>query len=106
MEKTRNEEIEYIHSNRKDFGDNCLLRDDEIMEAVICAATTTYTNISLFYNDYERLCFKKRIDEMMFINASNDLYLLALLHIDDEEYKRIRMEFDEKAGVQLEEIFY
>ena len=27
MEKTRNEEIEYIHSNRKDFGDNYLLRD-------------------------------------------------------------------------------
>ena len=106
MEKTRNEEIEYIHSNRKDFGDNCLLRDDEIMRAVICAATTTYTNISLFYNDYERLHFKKRIDEMMFINASNDLYLLALLHIDDEEYERIRVEFDENAGIQQEKVFY
>ena len=105
MEKTRNEEIEYIHSNRKDFGDNYLLRDDEIMRAVICAAKTTYTNISLFYNDYERLCFKKRIDEMMFINASNDLYLLALLHIDDEEYERIRIEFDENAGVQQEKVF-
>ena len=99
MEKTRNEEVEYIHSNRKDFGDNYLLRDDEIMRAVICAATTTYTNISLFYNDYERLCFKKRIDEMMFINAANDLYLLALLHIDDEEYERIRIELDKNAAV-------
>lgn len=94
MLKTRNEEIEYIHSNRIDFGDNYLLRDDEIMRAVICAATTTYTNISLFYNDYERLYFKKRIDEMMFINASNDLYLLALLHIDDEEYEQIRKELE------------
>lgn len=106
MYKTRNEEIDYIHSNRIDFGDNHLLRDDEIIREVICAATTTYTNISLFYNDYERLCFKKRIDEMMFINAANDLYLLALLHIDDEEYERIRMEFDENAGVQPEKIFY
>ena len=97
MEKTRNEEIEYIHSNRKDFGDNYLLRDDEIMSAVICTATTTYTNISLFYNDYERLYFKKLIDEMMFINAANDLYLLALLHIDDEEYERIREELEDNA---------
>ena len=105
MEKTRNEEVEYIHSNRKDFGDNYLLRDDEIIRTVICAATTTYTNISLFYNDYERLYFKKHIDEMMFINASNDLYLLALLHIDDEEYERIRIEFDENAGVQQEKVF-
>ena len=106
MLKKRNEEIEYIHSNRKDFGDNYLLRDDEVMKEVICAATTTYTNISLFYNDYEKLCFKKRIDKMMFINAANDLYLLALLLIDDEEYKRIRIELDEKAGIQPEEIFY
>lgn len=97
MEKTRNEEIEYIHSNRKDFGDNYLLRDDEIIKEVVIAATTTYTNISLFYNDYERLCFKKRIDEMMFINAANDLYLLALLHIDDEEYKRIREGLEDNA---------
>ena len=97
MYTTRNEEIEYIHSNRKDFGDNYLLRDDEIMSAVICTATTTYTNISLFYNDYERLYFKKLIDEMMFINAANDLYLLALLHIDDEEYERIREELEDNA---------
>ena len=97
MEKTRNEEIDYIHNNRKDFGDNHLLRDDEIMEAVICTATTTYTNISLFYNDFERLHFKKLIDEKVYINALNDLYLLALLHIDDEEYKRIREELEEDA---------
>ena len=92
MLKTRNEEIDYIHTNRVDFGGNNLLRDDLVIREVVIAATDTYTNLSLFYNDYEILCFKKRIDEMMFINALNDLYLLALLHIDDEEYERIRKE--------------
>lgn len=97
MYKTRNEEIEYIHSNRKDFGDNYLLRDDEIIKEVVIAATTTYTNISLFYNDYEILYFKKLINEKVYINALNDLYLLALLHIDDDEYERIREEIKEDA---------
>ena len=97
MEKTRNEEIDYIHLNREDFGDNHLLRDDEIIREVVIAATDTYTNISLFYNDFERLHFKKLIDEMVYINALNDLYLLALLHIDDEEYERIREEIEDET---------
>ena len=92
MLKKRNEEIEYIHSNRKDFGDNYLLRDDLVIREVVIAATNTYTNLSLFYNDYEILYFKKLINEKVYINALNDLYLLALLHIDDEEYERIRKE--------------
>lgn len=97
MLKTRNEEVEYIHTNRVDFGENNLLRDDLVIREVVIAATTTYTNISLFYNDYEILYFKKLINEKVYNNALNDLYLLALLHIDDKEYKRIRDEVEDNA---------
>lgn len=97
MLKTRNEEIEYIHTNRVDFGENNLLRDDLVIREVVIAATDTYINLSLFYNDYEILYFKKLINEKVYINALNDLYLLALLHIDDEEYERIREELEDNA---------
>lgn len=93
MYTTRNEEIAYMHLNRQDFGDNHLLRDDLVIREVVIAATDTYTNLSLFYNDYEILYFKKLINEKVYINALNDLYLLALLHIDDKEYERIREEW-------------
>ena len=46
-------EIDYIHSNRTNKE---LLRPLEEMRKVICEATNTYTNISLFMNDYIRLC--------------------------------------------------
>ena len=71
------EEIESIHSNRTNKE---LLRPLEEMRKVIIEATNTYTNISLFMNDYIRLCNDYLIDKDTFNSAMNDLYLLALLH--------------------------
>ena len=73
--KELDEEIEYIHSNRTNKG---LLRPIDVMEQVILEATTTYTNISLFMNDYIKLYKNGKIDGTMFNSAMNDLYLLAL----------------------------
>ena len=50
------------------------------MQKTICEASNTYTNISLFMNDYMRLHNDKLIEKEMFNSAMNDLYLLALLH--------------------------
>ena len=73
--KELNEEIEFIHSNRlKDE----LLRPLDFMEQVILEATTAYTNISLFMNDYIKLYIDGKIDGTVFNFAMNDLYLLAL----------------------------
>ena len=72
-----NKEIDYIHNNRTNKE---LLRPLEKMRKVICEATNTYTNISLFMNDYMKLYYDKHIDKEMFNSAMNDLYLLALLH--------------------------
>ena len=70
-------EIEFIHNNRTNKG---LLRPLHIMRKIICEATNTYTNISLFMNDYTKLYYDKHIDKEMFNSAMNDLYLLALLY--------------------------
>lgn len=75
--KELDEEIEYIHSNRTH---KRLLRPLDTMRKVICEATNTYTNLSLFMNDYISLYDNKLIDKKMFDSAMNDLYLLALLH--------------------------
>ena len=73
--KELDEEIEFIHSNRlKDE----LLRPFNFMKKVILGETTTYTNISLFMNDYIKLYLDGKIDGTMFNSAMNDLYLLAL----------------------------
>ena len=73
--KELDEEIEFIHSNRlKDE----LLRPLDFMIKVILEATNTYTNISLFMNDYIKLYKDVKIDGTMFNSAMNDLYLLAL----------------------------
>ena len=72
-----NEEIEFIHGNRTDLK---LLRPLDVMQNTICEASNTYTNISLFMNDYIRLHNDKLIEKEMFNSAMNDLYLLALLH--------------------------
>ena len=73
--KELDEEIEYIHSNRTNKG---LLRPIDVMEQVILEATNTYTNISLFMNDYIKLYKDDKIDGNQFNSAMNDLYLLAL----------------------------
>ena len=75
-------EIEYIHSNRTNKE---LLRPLEEMRKVIIEATNTYTNISLFMNDYISLYNDNSISKEMFYSAMNDLYLLALLHTGYEE---------------------
>ena len=77
--KELDEEIEYIHSNRLK---NELLRPLDFMKKVILEATTTYTNISLFMNDYIKLYKGVKIDGTMFNSAMNDLYLLALYILD------------------------
>lgn len=76
------EEIEFIHSNRTN---KRLLRSLDAMQNVICNASNTYTNISLFMNDYISLYNDHLIDKDIFNSAMNDLYLLALLHICCEE---------------------
>ena len=77
--KELDEEIEYIHSNRTNKG---LLRPIDVMEQVILEVTNTYTNISLFINDYIKLYLEGKIDGTMFNSAMNDLYLLALYILD------------------------
>ena len=73
--KELDEEIEYIHSNRTNKG---LLRPIDVMKQVILEATNTYTNLSLFMNDYIKLYKDGKIDGNQFNSAMNDLYLLAL----------------------------
>lgn len=80
--KELDEEIEYIHSN---IPATELLRPSSLMQEVIIEATTTYTNLSLFMNDYMRLYRENKIDERTYHSAMNDLYLLALLHTTCEE---------------------
>lgn len=80
--KELDEEIDFIYSNRLK---NRLLRPLDTMRKVICEATNTYTNISLFMNDYIHLYNKGLIDKEVFNSAMNDLYLLALLHTDYED---------------------
>ena len=73
--KELDEEIEYIHSNRTNKG---LLKPIDVMEQVILEATNTYTNLSLFMNDYIKIYNHGLINGTMFNSAMNDLYLLAL----------------------------
>lgn len=76
------EEIEYIHDNRLS---KRLLRPLDVMRKVIIEATNTYTNISLFMNDYDMLYADGLINERVFNSSMNDLYLLALLHTSYDE---------------------
>ena len=76
------EEIEFVHNNRTN---KRLLRSLDKMKKVICEATNTYTNISLFMNDYISLIDDNLINKDVFTSAMNDLYLLALLHTTCEE---------------------
>ena len=80
--KALNEEIEFIHDNRTD---ERLLRPLDTMRKVIVEATNTYTNISLFMNDFISLYDDKSIDKEMLNSVLNDLYLLALSHTDYKE---------------------
>lgn len=92
MLKTRNEEIEYVHDNRVEYDiyDIPLIRDFAIIRKVVISATDTYTNLSAFLDDYGTLYHNHDISSNFYNCALNDLYLLALLHIDDEEYEQIR----------------
>ena len=77
-----NNEIETIHLNRSSHK---LLRPINKMRKVIIKATNTYTNLSLFMNDYAQLYAEDIMNENEFNSAMNDLYLLALLHTSCEE---------------------
>ena len=77
--KELEEEIEYIHSNRTNKG---LLKPIDVMEQVILEATNTYTNLSLFMNDYIKIYNHGLINGIVFYSAMNDLYLLALYILD------------------------
>ena len=57
----------------------------EAVLELICEATNTYTNLSLFMNDYIHLYDQDLIEKDVFIQVLNDLYLLALLHTDYED---------------------
>lgn len=80
--KELDEEIEFVRKNRLKNG---LIRSFNEMRNIIIQATNTYTNISLFMNDYIQLYDDKLIDRDMYEKALNDLYLLALLHTCCEE---------------------
>lgn len=80
--KELDKEIDFIHSNR---AHKRLLRPLDTMRKVICEATNTYTNLSLFMNDYIHLYDKDLIEKDVFIQVMNDLYLLALLHTGYED---------------------
>ena len=67
-------------SNQLHITNKKLLRPLDVMKKVIIEATNTYTNLSLFMNDYIDLYDDKLIDKKTFDSAMNDLYLLALLH--------------------------
>ena len=75
-------EIEYIHSNRSS---KKLLRPFDVMFDAIIEVTNTYTNLSLFMNDYMHLYRDNKINENIYNSAINDLYLLALVHSTCEE---------------------
>lgn len=80
--KELDEEIEFIHSNRTG---KKLLRPYDVLEKVILGVTTTYTNISVFMNDYISLYYNGKINERVFNSAMNDLYLLSLYILDVRE---------------------
>ena len=73
------EEFEFIHSNILRKG---LLRPIYVIEQVILEVTNTYTNISLFMNDYIKIYNHGLINGIVFYSAMNDLYLLALYILD------------------------
>lgn len=87
--KTLEEEIEYVYSNRinKEF-----VRNENFMFKIIVSATNTYTNLSLFYNDYKTLYLDNKISRQCYISAVNDLYLLALLHTNENNWDEIIQE--------------
>ena len=70
------EEIEYAHEHRLD---KKLVRNFSVIQYFINRETTTYTNLSLFMNDYLKLHSKGEYSDVEFAGAINDLYLLALI---------------------------
>lgn len=85
------EEIEYVHSNRNR---KRYIRSYSFMFDVVKMATNTYTNLSLFWNDIAKWDDNEKEAK---ISALNDLYLLALLHINEEEWDYISMKNNERG---------
>lgn len=76
------EEIEYVHEHRLD---KKLVRNFSIIKYFIVDQTNTYTNLSLFMNDYLQLYNRGEFNKEEFAGAINDLYLLALIIYDGIE---------------------
>lgn len=76
------EEIEYVHEHRLD---KKLVRNFSVIQYFIVNQTNTYTNLSLFMNDYLQLHNKGEFNKEEFAGAINDLYLLALIIYDGIE---------------------
>lgn len=76
-----NKEIEYVHTHNRS---KKLVRPLSVMFDIVCRATTTYTNLSLFWNDY---VINEEFSQDVKYGAFNDLYLLALLHIDEQQWR-------------------
>ena len=85
MEKTRQEEIKKVH-NERHIDCTSILKDEKFKRDIIINATTTYTNLCLFANDYDEAYELEQITIYDYVSAINDLYLLALQHITDEQY--------------------
>lgn len=69
-------EIEYVHYHRDN---GTLVREFDDMYDFILDQTDSYTNLSLFANDYIKLFHEGKFSEYEYANALNDVYLLALL---------------------------
>lgn len=76
IKKHIEEEIEYVHEHRLD---EKLVRNFSVIQYFINKETTTYTNLSLFMNDYLKLHNKGEFSDTEFASAINDLYLLTLI---------------------------
>ena len=73
--KELDKEIDFIHSNRTH---KRLLRPLDTMRKVICEATNTYTNLSLFMNDYIHLYDKDLIEIAKKLRDKNNCdYVIA-----------------------------
>ena len=83
-------EIEYARSNRLKKE---LIRPFDAIRNTIVAVTNTYTILTEFFNDYVDLYLNEVITRKMYVNALNNLYLLALLHTGYEDFEEDENDF-------------
>lgn len=98
MLETRQEEIEFIHEHRQSSG---LARDFFLMNNIVVQASNSYNNLSLFLSDYKQFYHDQLITRHLFFSTMTDLYLLALITMDDTTYNRLYKEYNKKDEEQL-----